>query len=539
MSFLLNHLPVLPILIPMLAGALMLLLKEKRRTINTLLSFGSFAAQALVAFILIKSQVATSAEDATQPIYVYILGNWNAPFGIVLVVDRLTAIMLSMTACVALAAFLYSLAFWRRVGVHFYPLLQFIFMGINGAFLTGDLFNLFVFFEIFLSASYGLLLHGSGILRVNSSMHYITVNLVGASLLLIGISMIYAITGTLNLADLSLQAGNLQASDRHLFDTACSILGVAFLIKAAAWPLNFWLPSAYTAASAPVACVFALMTKVGIYALLRVGSLLVPTGAPAAFGGEWMYFIGLTTILFATFAMLNQKNVASLGAYAVIFSSGTLLTALGMPGVSLTGPSLFYMVNSVFATAAFFLLIELIKRIESFERSVLNVSLEAFGLDQQEDSDYSSTVVGVKIPAAMAFLGISFLACAMIISGVPPLAGFIGKFAILLQAMNMAEGTGPSWRAWLLIITLLIAGLASIIAFSRTGVRLFWVPDNLNKPVLTFREAGAIIFLLGLTVVMTVMADPVMTFMDHTASSLNDPSQYVEAVLGSNALEGK
>src|SRR5699024_7127790 len=125
---------------------------------------------------------------------------------------------------------------------------------------------------------------------------------------------------------------------------------------AAAWPLNFWLPNAYTVAAAPIATLFAVMTKVGIYALLRVGSLLIPSGAPAAFGGEWMYYIGLATILFGTFAMFTEKNIGRLVGFSIILSSGTLLTALGMPGVVLTGPSLYYMVSSVMATGCFFLL---------------------------------------------------------------------------------------------------------------------------------------------------------------------------------------
>src|SRR5699024_2750150 len=147
-----------------------------------------------------------------------------------------------LSAIVALATLVYATTRWDRVGVHFLPIFQLLLMGINGAFLTGDLFNLFVFFEVLLAASYGLMLHGSGELRVTACMHYIAVNLIASFFLLISIALIYGSTGTLNMADLAIRAGQLSRADRQLFETAAAILGIAFLIKAAAWPLNFWLP---------------------------------------------------------------------------------------------------------------------------------------------------------------------------------------------------------------------------------------------------------------------------------------------------------
>ncbi|MDY0272427.1 MAG: monovalent cation/H+ antiporter subunit D [Advenella sp.] len=533
MMGLLDHLPILPVAVPMMAGALMLLLKDSRRKALTGLAFLSVFIQFAVAVTLLFMTAGSIPNDWNNHIGVYLLGNWVAPFGIVFVVDKLSAVMLLLTIVLGICALIYSTAFWDRVGIHFHPLFQFILMGLNGAFLTGDLFNLFVFFEIFLAASYGLLLHGSGSRRVSSGLHYITVNLIGASLLLISISLIYGVTGTLNMADLGIKAGMLDAENRKLFETACAILGIAFLVKAAAWPLNFWLPNAYAAACAPVAALFAIMTKVGIYALVRMGSLLLPTGAPAAFGGEWMYAIGLGTLLFGTLGILAEKNIGRLVGYSIILSSGTLLTALGMPGVTLTGPSLFYLISSVLTTGAFFMLVELIKRTESFGSNVLSVSLEAFGLEEDNTSDYSGDVVGVAIPAALAFLGLSFFTCAILIACMPPFSGFVAKFALLSSALELTDNnlTGPSISAWLLVIAMLASGLATVIALGRSGVRLFWNSGSLQTPKLSIREAVPVSVLLFSCIALSIFAGPVMDFLADTASSLDDPYQYINAVI--------
>ena len=538
MSSFLMHLPILPIIIPLFAGGLMILLKEKRRKLNTFISFASVLAQLAVAVELLLYTSSFLEVEWTNNIAVYLLGNWQAPIGIVLVADQLAALMLCLTAFLGLTSLSFSTALWNRVGIHFYPLLQFILMGLNGAFLTGDLFNLFVFFEVFLAASYGLLLHGSGSQRVSSGMLYITINMVGASLLLIGISMIYSITGTLNFAEIAAKAGALDAEDRLLFETACSILGVAFLIKAAAWPLNFWLANAYAVASAPVAAMFAVMTKVGIYALLRVGSLLLPSGAPAAFGGEWMFFIGIATLAFGALGVLAEKQIGRLVGYSVILSSGVLLSALGMPGVSMTGPSLYYLLSSVLASSALFLLVELINRIDHYESALLSVSMEAFGLNEEEDSDYNAQVIGFTVPSAFAFLGIAYIIAALVIIGLPPLSGFIGKIALLSNVLKLNNYEISAIHTWLLLSFLILSGLAALISYMRTGMLTFWVPERVNRPKLSFREAAPIVLLLSGCILISIFANPVMELMNNIALSLDEPFLYIHAVMQQQALQG-
>ena len=287
MQFLLErlmpHLILVPIALPLLTAGLMLLLREERQRTKVLLNITSTALGLLVAVLLL---VQTKSPGLAGNVGVYLPGNWPAPFGIALAVDRLSAMMLVLSSTVALAAAVYSVARWHRAGVHFHPLFQFQLMGLAGAFLTADLFNLFVFFEILLAASYGLLLHGSGRPRVSAGLHYIAINLAASSLFLIGVSMLYGITGTLNMADLAQSITAVAPADRGLLHAAAATLAVAFLIKAAVWPLNFWLVPAYSAATAPVGALFALMTKVGVYSLLRLWTLLF--GADA---GESAQFV--------------------------------------------------------------------------------------------------------------------------------------------------------------------------------------------------------------------------------------------------------
>jgi len=528
----LQHLPVLPVLIPLLAGALMLLTRDSQRRLRVTLGAVALGLMALTALMLVRATQGIGAPHWPDGIGVYLLGNWPAPFGIVLVADRLAALMLGLTAVLGLCAWIYATARWDRAGSHFHPLFLLIMMGLNGAFLAGDLFNLFVFFEILLTASYGLMLHGSGKRRVGAALHYIAVNLIASFLLLVAIALIYGLTGTLNLADLSVRALALHGADRQLFDSAAAILGAAFLIKAAAWPLNFWLPNTYSEAAAPVAALFAIMTKVGIYALLRIGSLLLPAGAPAAFGGAWMFPAGIATLAFGTLGMLASTQARRIAAYAIITSSGTLFAALGMPGATLTGPALYYLLSSVLALGALFLLLELTERSQSFGADMLAITQEAFESDDPGAADLSGQAVGVPLPATMAFLGLSFFACALLIIGLPPLSGFVAKFSLLSAALRTAEYGAPTVNVWLLVAAMLSSGVAGLIALGRCGVRLFWVPEDLHVPTLRLNEAIPILVLLSACVLLTARAGSVMAYLEDTAWYLDQPGRYVEAVLG-------
>ena len=529
-----DHLVIAPIILPLVTGALLLLLDERRHALKAMINVVSTLLLATIAIRLLTMAGETGVADSR----VYLLGNWPAPFGIVLVLDRLSALMLVLTSMLALAALVFSLARWHRSGPHFHTLFQLLLMGLDGAFLTGDLFNLFVFFEVLLAASYGLILHSSGPFRVRAGMHYIAVNLAGAALFLVGVSLVYGASGTLNMADLAAKIPELGATDRTLLEGGAAILGVAFLIKAGMWPLGLWLPNAYTAAAAPVAAIFAILSKVGIYVILRLSIVLfgADAGASASFGSSWLLAGGLATIAFGAIGVLASQAMGRLAGFYVLVSSGTLLAAIGMENAGVTAGALYYMVSSTLAISAFFLLIELVERAQDPAANVLAVTMEAYGDDMDEEEEEEE--VGVAIPATLAVLGVCFASCAILLAGMPPLSGFIGKFA-LLAAFQPADA-GPAMRVatWTFFALVIFSGLSAMLAMMRAGIRTFWAPVEGVVPRVLVMEIAPVAFLLLLCLALTVQAGAAMRYMEATAQSLHQPSAYLHDVLSATPVPG-
>ncbi|WP_338663094.1 monovalent cation/H+ antiporter subunit D [Pararoseomonas sp. SCSIO 73927] len=531
MSGWMQHLAVLPIIVPLLAGALMIPMEDQRGRLRAAL--GVISALALIP---IAAALAWQAHAGDGIVTVYRLGNWPATFGIVLVADRLAALMLVLTAVLGFSALLFSLTRWQRVGSHFHPLFQFQLMGLNGAFLTGDLFNLFVFFEVLLAASYGLALHGSGVARVKAGLHYISINLAASLLFLIGVSMIYGVAGTLNMADLAARIPQMPAEDRPLLEAGAAILGTAFLVKAAMWPLGFWLGPTYAAASPPAAAIFSLMSKVGVYAVLRLSLLLfgADAGGSAGFGNTFLLAGGIMTIGFGAVSVLATQDLSRLAGACVLISSGTLLAAVGAGQVAVTGGALIYLASSALAIGALFLLIELLERGREIGADVLAVTLEAFG-DGDEDDEHEDEESGESIPATMAILGVSFLCCALVLAGLPPLSGFIGKFAMLSGILNPdGLGSGPAGlpiSGWALLAALVLSGFATVLAMARAGIRSLWATER-SVPMVGMAEIAPVLLLIGLCVAMTAAAGPVTRYMQAAATSLHAPQDYVRGVTG-------
>ena len=527
MSRITGHLVIVPIVLPLLAGAAMLLLGERRRNAKAAINLGSTLSLVAIAIALLASAGASSGGAAAT----YRLGDWPAPFGIVLVADRLSALMLLLTSVLAAATVVFSLARWHRAGAHFHSLFQFLLVGLNGAFLTGDLFNLFVFFELMLAASYGLALHGSGPARVRAGLHYIVVNLAASLLFLVGVSLIYGVSGTLNMADLAARIPGIAPESRGLLEAGAAVLATAFLLKAGMWPLCFWMPTTYAAASPPVAAIFAIMTKVGVYIVLRLWLLLFgeAAGASANFGGEVLLLGGLATVAFGVIGTLASQDLARLTAHSVLVSSGTVLAAIGMGEAGVTSGALFYMVSSTLALGALFLLVELVERGREPGADVLAVTREAYGEDDLDNEEE----VGLVIPATMAMLGLAFIGCALVIAGLPPLSGFIGKFALLTAALNPvgSADAGVRTASWALLIILILSGLAAVIAMTRAGMRAFWASPDRAVPRVRIIEMAPVAILLILCAMQTIQAGPVMRYMHATAQSLHTPQTYVRDVL--------
>ncbi|MCC6473125.1 MAG: monovalent cation/H+ antiporter subunit D [Burkholderiales bacterium] len=508
-----DHLIVLPVVLPLATSALIVFVDERRYRLKATISIASLLAMFVVAGALLRLAEAPR---------VYTIGDWPAPFGIVLVADRLAAALVLLAVVLALAASVFSLVRWQRAGPRWHALVQFQLMGLCGAFLTGDLFNLFVFFELMLAASYGLVLYGSGLGRVRAGLHYIVINLVASLFFLVGVSLIYGVAGTLNMADLALRLPALAGAERPLAQAGAAVLAVAFLVKAGMWPLGFWLPSTYAAASPPAAALLSILSKVGVYAVLRLWLLFFGDGE----GGVILAWGGMATLAFAIAGVLATQDLGRLAGHSLLASSGALLAAIGLGSAAATGAALYYLVASTLGIAALFLLIELAQRARAPGADVLALTAEAFGL---EGADEPEEDTGVAIPATMALLGLAFAACALLLAGLPPLPGFVGKFALLAALLAPAPVAAPVWT---LLALLLLSGLASLVAMTRAGMSIFWASEERSAPRVNVLEMAPVVALLALCLALTVAADPVMRYMQEAAAALHAPHRYIDAALG-------
>lgn len=498
------QLPIVPVLLPLAAGIVLLLLRARPLALQRTLSL--LATLGLLAFDLaLWWQVQHGA------VLVYALGNWPAPIGIVLVADPLAVWMLITTALVALGALLHALRGEDAQGPHFHVLFQLQIFGINGAFLTGDLFNLFVFFEVLLLASYGLLLHGGGRLRTRAGLHYVVLNLVGSTLFLFAVGALYGVTGTLNMADLAMKLALMPPADWALLRSALLVLLVVFALKAALLPLSFWLPGAYGNTGAAVAALFAVMTKVGAYAILRVDIMLLgqPGGILYGWVQPWLFWIALATLVVGAAGVLASVGMRQQIGHLVVVSMGTLLLAFSLNTPQALSAGLYYLPHSVFASAALFLLADLVMR---------GRGCAGDGFDPAPPMPHR------------ALLGGLFFLLAISIVGLPPLSGFIGKF-MLLQA---AQGQ-PHW-IWLWAVVL-GAGLAALVALSRSGSRVFMRVTPLERDavpaaVWPVSQALAVLALAALGVVMVLAAGSLTTTAASIAQQIVLPQSYIHAVSG-------
>jgi multicomponent K+:H+ antiporter subunit D len=495
-----NHWMIAPVLLPaMVAGLLMLGSNVLSLRIQRAAGLLSGAALLAVAVVLLDQAAGSSQQ-------VYALGSWRPPFGIVLVLDRLSAVMLVLAAVLGLCALIAAVADGADAqGRFFHPLLQFQLMGLNGAFLTGDLFNLFVFFEVLLIASYCLLLNGNTAARLRSGLHYVVVNLVGSALFLIAVGLLYAMTGTLNLADLGLKMQHLAPLARLLAQSAALLLLTVFGLKAALFPLSFWLPRTYSAASAPVAALFAIMTKVGIYSILRVyvGILGPGAGESAVALASWLVPVGLVTVAWGALGALSSRRLGTMAANLTLVSAGTTLSAVALDTQAAISAALYYLVQSTLAMALLFLLCGIFAQ----RRGALGDRLQRAGAAQ---------------PRAVGFL---FLLAGMTIVGIPPLSGFLGKL-MLLQASLPAAQAGAIWAV------LLISSFLALIALMRAGITLIWAARRgASAAPAQAAELAAPVLLVAVLLALCVAAEPVKRFMDATATQLADVEAYAGTVL--------
>ncbi len=496
-----THLPILPFLIPFAAAGILLLLTGKGPAVTRGVSL-------LAAGLGLAASLALHLAVSSGEVLVYRLGNWPAPFGIVFVADRLAGLMVLLLFALALPALLAASRGTDIRGRHFHALFQFQLAGIAGAFLTGDLFNLFVCFEILLIASYALLVHAGGLERTRAGLAYVALNLVGSSLFLVGLGLLYGTMGTLNLADLAFELPHVAPDDVPLVRVALMLVSLVFLLKAAVLPMAFWLPHTYAAATAPVAALFAIMTKVGVIALLRLAAVALPESpAGALLLQPWLPVLALLTIALGTAAALAARRLAVVAASLVLVSSGTLLFAVADGREAATAAILYYLPHTTLVTAGLFLL------------------AGAIGAARGELGDRLAR--GPAIPGARR-LGLAFAVLALAVSGMPPLSGFLGKLMLMQGA-----GSGPWQVAWWAV--LLVSGLATALVLARTASLLFWEPrEPARGPVAAGATVSPALLLLVLaSPALTLAAPAVAGYAGAAAGQLHARIPYMVAVMGS------
>ena len=514
-----SHAPILSILIPGFTAFILVLLGNPgsgslahdwrqpwRRGISFISMVIGFATA--ISYLMMAN---------TGQIIVYQLSEWNAPFGIVLVLDRLSAFMLILTYSLALPLIWFASKEWDERGRYFHAMCHFLMMGLCGAFLTGDLFNLFVFFEVLLMASYVLLLHGQGKVRFQLGVHYVTINLLASALFLIGLGMIYGSVGSLNMADVSRLLPTLEADQYQLAVSGGFLLFVVFAIKAAILPVGFWLPKTYAVATTPVAAIFTIMTKVGIYAILRVNGTVFNDEYVQNTLSNVLLPIGLITSVYGVIGAIGSERLRRFIGFMILSSIGTIIVALSLMTTDAWTAALYYLVHSTIIAAAFYLL---------------------SGWITSQRGQFKDHFKNAPMMKQNTLVSICFFIIALMMAGLPPFSGFFGKVFVL-------QASQASPYQLTIIITVLIVSLLSIIAFTRVGFVLFWrsTAPEMDVKEKAFEEYAnlpsrpparndkTIYLMLSGLVLYVVFAHPIMQYLEKTSAQLQNAQLYYDAVL--------
>lgn len=511
----------LVVLLPLLGAAVTLLFGRSRRA-QMAVSFSVLAAVAVIASILL---VRVDAEVGA----VVAIGGWQPPFGIVLVVDRLSAIMLIVSAIMLLGVLAYAIGQGiadqhRETPVSiFHPTYLILAAGVFNAFIAGDLFNLYVGFEIFLSASYVLLtLSGTGE-RIRAGVTYIVVSLVSSLFFLSAIALIYGATGTANIAQLSVRIAELDPDVQLILHL---VLLIAFGIKAAVFPLSFWLPDSYPTAPAPVTAVFAgLLTKVGVYALIRTETVIFTDSDL----GTLFVVIGGLTMVVGILGALTQADIKRLLSFTLVSHIGYMLFGIGLGTELGLAATIYYVVHHIVVQTALFLTTGLIER---------------FG-----GATSINRLAGLA--KAAPFLGILFFIPAMNLGGIPPFSGFIGKTGLFLAGSDQAQST-PAWLVWIVIGAGALTSLVTLYALMRFWNMAFWrsrdqlegyhsqllsqvqeAPDGATvtaQRTTSSLMVAATTALVAVSLMLTVFAGPMFDLAARAASNLSSPTTYIGLV---------
>lgn len=490
---------VLPLAIPFATAVLAFLFRMGGlgRTISVIGAFAQLAAAiALMAVVLDQGVVAGQ------------MGGWSAPFGITLVADLLSAVMVLITAIVAVAVSIYALADvdpdMERLGYH--ALFNVLIAGVTGAFVTGDLFNLYVWFEVMLIASFGLLVLGGRSEQIDGGVKYVALNLVSTIMFLTGIGILYGMTGTLNMADLALAADQ---ADPTLLTVVSVLFMIAFGVKAAVFPLFFWLPASYHTPAFSVSAVFAgLLTKVGVYALMRMFTLIFDHDM--GFTHQILLWVAALTMVTGVLGAAAQNDMRRILSFHIVSQIGYMVMGLALATPLALVGSVFYLVHHIVVKANLFLIAGVTKRIAG--------------------STDLSRIGGLYKSAPL--LAVLFIVPAFSLAGFPPLSGFWAKFLLVKAAIDI--------QAWVITAVALVVGLLTIYSMTKIWAAAFWTPHpDGSDPSLDDLEPGErraylipIAGLATLTVIIGVFPQPFLAFAEAAATQLLDPTAYITTVLG-------
>lgn len=489
-----NHWVVFPILIPAVVAPLLVLTSRYDQVLARI-----FSTSATVLMLIVAAVLYYTASDAG--VIRYEMGQWPSPFGIVFVLDRLSATMLLLSALVGVAVALAAMDGWDQRGRHFHALLLMHLGGINGAFLTADLFNLFVYFEVMLIGAYGLMVHGGGPARLRAGIQFVVLNLCGSTIFLIALGLIYGATGGLQMADVGQLLAQMPTANRAIMSCGMALLVLVFAMKAALVPLHFWLPTAYGHAPPLVAAVFAISTKVGIYCLIRVHSEVLEGNQHllSAWITKWLIPAGLLTTVVGMVGVLASKSLGQMASYATLASTGTIMACVCYFNSQTLSGGMYYLVHSTLAGATLFLVVDAIASRRGTQTDWLIVSQPV---------------------THVALVGGLFFVAAIGVTGLPPLSGFVGKLLVLDSVRH------TPWAGWIWTV-ILTTSLLGILGFARAGSTLFWKSATVpalesgsaksTPTVMTLVASG---LLVGMLLVLTTTAGHTLAQFQTTANQV-------------------
>jgi multicomponent Na+:H+ antiporter subunit D len=490
-----NNFIILPIILPLITGILLIFL-NKQITIQKWLS----GVSSLTGIVITASIVPAVYHEGIQTLEI---GNWKPPFGIVLVADMYSSLLVLTTNIIVFACFLFA---FRSIGLErekffFYPGVMFLLTGVSGAFLTGDIFNLFVFFEVMLMASYFLIVHGNTKVQLRESIKYILVNVISSALFVISVAYLYAVTGTLNMADLSVRVAEMGQSG------IISVISIMFLIvfglKGAIFPLFFWLPGSYQAPPSAITALFgALLTKVGVYSITRVFTLIFIHDT--SFTHEIIAWLAILTILFGVIGAIAFWDIRKIIIYNIITAVGVILFGVSMLNKSGIEGSIYYIIHDMIIKGALFLLVGAMIVITGTS------NLRKMG----------------GLIKNHPFLGWMFFIAALALAGIPPLSGFVGKLKIVQSGFENNE--------YVFAFVVLLSSLFVLYSVMKIFINGFW-----NEQVLTKEEEKGstkglllpIAILLTISILYGLSIEMVSPYVTQASETLLDPSIYIEAVL--------